>query len=108
MRCMPNEKGTVVLSLKAQHDLRDIANYHKLRVGILSAKKITDKLLDKLDLLADFPDLGTTIPSEQLTNAGYRMLVVDEYLCFYSKRGNESTVHHIVHGSTDYIKILLR
>ncbi|MEG1761955.1 MAG: type II toxin-antitoxin system RelE/ParE family toxin [Hydrogenoanaerobacterium sp.] len=103
---MPNKKSNVFLTLRAQHDLHDIATYYKLRVGTESAKRITDKLLNRIELLADFPELGTVIASELIMKAGYNMLVIEEYLCFYSMQNDMVFVHHIVHGSTDYIKLI--
>lgn len=96
----------VGLSLKAQNDLISIATYYKLQVGPASAKKITDKLLDKIELLGSFPDMGAEVPAKRISAAGFRMLVVGEYLCFYRREQKTVIVHHIVHGSTDYVKNL--
>jgi toxin ParE1/3/4 len=103
---MQNEKFRVTLTLKAQNDLRDIATYHKIKVGSNSAKKITDALLDKLELLGDFPELGARPRVERIAEAGFRFIAVKEYLCFYTITEHVIIVHHIVHGSTDYIKRL--
>lgn len=105
MRSMQNEYE-VVLSLKAQSDLKTIAMYHKIQVGSASAKKITDKLLDKIDLLGSFPDIGAEVASKRISSAEFRMLVVGEYLCFYARQQKTVVVHHIVHGSTNYIRNL--
>lgn len=96
----------VILTLKAQNDLKSIAAYHKMRVGPVSAQKVTSKLLDKIDLLKDFPDLGAYVPSERIAKAGFRMLLAGDYLCFYTQKEGKVIVHHIVHGSTNYIKRL--
>lgn len=88
--------------------MRDIAACHKLMVGTQSAKKITDRLIDGIAKLADFPQMGVTPTSKLVAEAGYKMLIVAEYLCFYSIDGSTVRVHHVVHGSTDYIKATLR
>ncbi|EOS61408.1 MULTISPECIES: type II toxin-antitoxin system RelE/ParE family toxin [unclassified Anaerotruncus] len=97
-------KHKVQLLTEARLQLRDIAAYHLLNVGPQSARKITDRILDAIDKLEDFPEMGTKLPGKRLD--GYRMLVVGRYLCFYHIDGNTVYVSHIVHSSTDYIKKL--
>lgn len=89
---------------EARMQLRDIAAYHLMKVGPQSARKITDRILKAVDDLADFPEMGATIPVKRIK--GYRFLVVNDYLCFYRIEGDTVYVSHIVHGSTDYIKRL--
>ncbi len=85
-------------------ELRDIAVYHKLKVGNNSARRITDRILDALDRLVDFPEMGNTPPSKMIAEAGFRVLIVDDYLCFYQVLDDKVLVYHIAHGSTGYIK----
>ena len=69
---MPKMK--VVLLNEARMELRDIAAYHKLKVGIDSARRITDRILGALDHLIDFPEMGNIPPAK---------MIADDYLCFY-------------------------
>ena len=96
----------VVLLAEARDELRQIALIHKVKVGSKSAKRITDRILEALRKLEDFPTMGTLPPYERIVRAGYRMLIIDDYLCFYAIRGTEVHVVHIVHGSVDYIRRL--
>ncbi|MEY8438165.1 type II toxin-antitoxin system RelE/ParE family toxin [Anaerotruncus colihominis] len=97
-------KHKVHLLTEARSQLRDIAAYHLLNVGPQSARKITDRILDAIDKLEDFPEMGAKLLGKRLD--GYRMLVVGHYLCFYHIDGDTVYVSHIVHRSTDYIKKL--
>jgi toxin ParE1/3/4 len=99
---MPEMK--VVLLNEARMELRDIAAYHKLKVGIDSARRITDRILGALDHLIDFPEIGNVPPAKMIAEAGFRVLIVDDYLCFYQVIDDQVLIYHIVHGSTDYIK----
>jgi toxin ParE1/3/4 len=99
---MPKMK--VVLLNEARMELRDIAAYHKLKVGIDSARRITDRILSALDHLIDFPEMGNIPPAKMIAEAGFRVLIVDDYLCFYQVIDSQIFVYHIVQGSTDYIK----
>ncbi|MCR3923400.1 MAG: type II toxin-antitoxin system RelE/ParE family toxin [Firmicutes bacterium] len=101
---MPKMK--VVLLNEARMELRDIAVYHKLKVGINSARKITDRILGALDRLIDFPEMGNVPPAKMIAEAAFRVLIVDDYLCFYQLVDEQIIVYHIVHGSTNYIKRL--
>ncbi len=99
---MPKMK--LVLLNEARMELRDIAVYHKLKVGIDSARRITDRILGALDRLIDFPEMGNVPPTKMIAEAGFRVLIVDDDLCFYQVIDNQIFVYHIVHGSIDYIK----
>ena len=79
----------VVLLAEARDELRQIALIHKVKVGSKSAKRITDRILEALRKLEDFPTMGTLPPYERIVRAGYRMLIIDDYLCFYAIRGAE-------------------
>ena len=97
-------KHKVLLLTEARLQLRDIAAYHLIKVGPHSARKITGRILDAIDKLEDFPEMCARLPGERLD--GYRMLIVNHYLCFYRIDGEAVYVSHIVHSSTDYIKRL--
>lgn len=97
-------KKKVVLLNEARMELRDIAAYHKLKVGVDSARRITDRILGALDHLIDFPEMGNIPPAKMIAEAGFHTLIVDDDICFYQVIGDQIFVYHIVHGSTDYIK----
>lgn len=101
-------KCKVVLLSEARFQLRDIAMIYKAKVGPSAARKITNRILAALERLEDFPELGTIPRSAMLENAGYRMLIVDDYLCFYSRDKDTVYVNQILHGSVDYVKWLLQ
>ena len=82
----------VVLLAEARDELRQIALIHKVKVGSKSAKRITDRILEALRKLEDFPTMGTLPPYERIVRAGYRMLIIDDYLC--SKIENTSYPPH--------------
>ena len=99
-------KYAVELTLRAQSDLRDIAAFHLVKVGPVSAKNVTTAILDQIELLGAFPEMGSRPMAALIAEASFRYIVVRKYLCFYSVTGETVYVHHIVHGSTDYIKRL--
>ena len=43
------------------------------------------------------------MPEEEwLTKLGYRYIVIDKYLLFYTLEGNTCIIHRIIHGARDY------
>ena len=52
----------VVLLAEARDELRQIALIHKVKVGPKAAKRITDRILEALRKLEDFPTMGTLPP----------------------------------------------
>ncbi|MRS05014.1 type II toxin-antitoxin system RelE/ParE family toxin, partial [bacterium] len=67
----------------AWKELEEIADYHQLVVGPVSARKITDRILDALERLEVFPLSCPYVPDNELKAQDYRMLVCDEYVCIY-------------------------
>lgn len=96
----------VLLLNEARIELRDIAAFRKRKVGATSARKITNRILTALNKLADFPNMGCVPTAKMVATAGFRILIIDDYLCFYLVDGEKILVHHIVNGSTSYIKKL--
>nr|WP_319489318.1 type II toxin-antitoxin system RelE/ParE family toxin [uncultured Caproiciproducens sp.] len=90
----------------AWRELDEIASYHLLVVGKISAKKITDRILGALERLEEFPLSCPYIPDAELKSQEYRMLVCDKYVCIYRVIGDIVYVYHIAHGATEYGKLL--
>jgi plasmid stabilization system protein ParE len=96
----------VELLAPAQRELEEIAHAHLELVGPLSARKITDRIYGALEKLRIYPDLGIACRDRQLAMAGYRMLICENYLCFYRRIAAIIFICHIVDGRADYPKLL--
>ena len=90
----------------AWKELEEITEYHLLMVGQISAKKITDRILNALERLEEFPLSCPYVPDTELKNQDYRMLVCDKYVCIYRLIGETVYVYHIAHGATEYGRLL--
>ena len=100
---MANYRLEIVAS--AWKELDEIASYHLMVVGPSSARKITDKILDALVRLEDFPLSCPYAPDAELENGDYRMLVCGKYVCIYRLIGEIVYVYHITPGTTEYPKL---
>lgn len=90
----------------AWKELDKIASYHLLVVGPISARKITDKILDALSRLEEFHLSCPYAPGAELRDADYRMLVCGKYVCIYRLIGEVVCVYHIANGASEYSKLL--
>ncbi len=103
---MPDsEKYTIDIRPEAWAEISRIADMHLSLVGPDSAKKITDQLLDDIELLASQPYMGMECQEYLLKHDHYRRLVSGVYLCFYRVIGNTVVIYHIVDGRTNYTRL---
>ena len=98
-------KCRVEILPSAWQDLNSIADFHLTMVGAASAQKITDRILDVLEKLEDFPLMGALHQDEVLARMEYRKVLCGDYICIYKLIGEVVYVYRIVHGATDYPKL---
>lgn len=92
----------LVILESAQKEIEDIARVHLNLVGPNSARKITNRILDTLSRLEQFP-LSGVIPQDRiLRNSGYRYVIAGKYICVYRIIGERVCVYHIAHGASNY------
>lgn len=94
-----------ILSL-ALMDIEKIADYHLQMLGPKSAQRITDRLLDAIEKLEDYPLCAVEHSDDFLQKHGFRKLVCGEHVCVYKLISNTVFVYRIVHGSTEYPNLL--
>lgn len=100
-------KCRVELLPAAWQDVDHISDFHLEKVGADSAQRITDKILDGVEGLADFPLMGPPHPDPELAVQGYRKLVLTKtYVAVYRVMEPVVLVYRIVNGTTDYPKLL--
>ncbi|WP_373481546.1 type II toxin-antitoxin system RelE/ParE family toxin [Acetobacterium sp.] len=100
---MPHYK--VVLLAPAKKELEEIAEYHLLVVGVNSARRIVENILAALERLEEFPLSCPLAPDEELKSQNYRILVCDQYICFYRLLGETVFVYHIASWAIEYSKL---
>lgn len=98
-------KYKVELLQPAWDDLAEIAEYYMMAYGVESAKRVTDRILDDLELLREFPLAYNYVPDEDLREEGYRKLISGKYVAIYRLINNVVYVYHIAHIATEYPKL---
>lgn len=103
---MGKQSYEVALLAPAQRELEEIAAVHVQLVGAGSARRMTDQLYHSMERLAQFPLSGALINDKELRREGYRLVISGDYLCIYRLMGETVYIYHIVHGATDYPKLM--
>ncbi len=91
----------------ARVDILDIARYYLEKVGVNSARNITEEIERNIGRLAQFPLMGQTHPDPVLAESGYRKLVITPiHVCIYKVFDDGIYIYRVVSGKTDYPKLL--
>ena len=98
---MPNNNYQVRLLTVAEEDLTEIITYIALENPI-AANTIADKIEKNLLSLAENPHLGRIPRDEEIKNLGYRYLIVQNYILFYTIEKTTIWIHRVLHSSRDY------
>lgn len=71
-----------------------------------AAKSTVDSILDAVDQLESFAEMGPLLSSIANVNGDYRFLATGNYLTFYRVHGSNVYVDRILYGRQDYLRIL--
>ena len=102
---MTPPKYAIRLLRAAEEDLRGIITYIALD-NPSAAAALADKIENRLSRLSSYPLLGKIPDEDELADMGYRFLVVQNYLIFYTIEERVIWVHRIIHGARNYAPLL--
>jgi len=102
---MPASKYNLRLLRAAEEDLSEILNYIAAE-NLSAAVTLTDKIENDLTILSENPFMGRVPRDEEIKNLGYRYLIVQNYIIFYTIEDNTIFVHRILHQARDYKTLL--
>ncbi len=97
----------VVFLHAAERDLSNLFSYieDKLQSPV-AARNIAAKILQRTQMLANFPKLGPNLASTDPKLTGYRYLLVDNYLVIYGVVEEEVYIVRILYARSDYVQLL--
>ena len=72
-----------------------------------AATNLADKIEKNLELLSDNPFLGKSPSDSDLKLFGYRYIIIENYLIFYTIERRTILIHRILHGARNYKSLLL-
>ena len=102
---MSQIKFQVRLLKIAEEDFTEIISYIAAD-NINAANSLADKIEKNLELLSENPKLGRIPRDEEIRNLGYRYIIVQNYIIFYTIEGKSILVHRILHGARNYKTLL--
>jgi toxin ParE1/3/4 len=89
----------------AINDLDEIIDYIKID-SPKAALRILNEIDESIDNLSRFPMVGIIPKDKRLKRLGYRILIVNNYLVFYTIKDIKIEIRRILHSKRDY-KFLL-
>lgn len=70
------------------------------------ASTVLEKIMTKIERLGQFPLMGKRVIHTSLNYYNFRMIVIYPYIAFYRLTNDTIYIYRILHGASDYIKIL--
>jgi toxin ParE1/3/4 len=102
---MPADKYQIRLLRIAEEDLTEIITFIA-DDNQASAIALADKIEKNIELLAGNPLLGRIPRDENIKNLGYRYIIVQNYIIFYTIEERTILIHRILHGARNYKTLL--
>ena len=97
-------KNKLYLSQEAQRDLDEIWDYIASELGnTAAAEQTVGAILDDIDQLRNFAELGVPLFSIARVESDHRVLVTGNYLTFYRVGEKEVYVDRVLYGRRDYL-----
>ena len=98
-------KRKIKVSPIAIKDINEAKEYIR-EENITAVNKFTKRIIDSIENLAEFPELGMELSKKIELKNDYRYLVVDEYIVFYKFNEETVLVYRILSSKRDYMKII--
>ena len=98
-------KCSVEILPTAWEDLKRIEDWYAVQIGVETALKVSDRILDAIERLESFPDSGSFTPDEWLNQQGYRMVICGKHVTIYKRIEKKVYVYHIADTQTEYTKL---
>jgi toxin ParE1/3/4 len=95
---------TIRLLRVGEDDLAEIITFNASDRASAAETMLT-KIEKSIEALTRHPYLGKVPREEELARLGYRYLVVQNYLVFYTIESKTIYVHRILHGAHDYLPL---
>jgi len=90
----------------AEEDFAEII-YYIAAENSKAAEQLANKIEKDLALLSDNPLLGRIPRDADLKALGYRYLIIENHLVFYTLEKRTILIHRILHGARSYKSLLL-
>ena len=69
---------------------------------------VIDRIMDAVDSLKNFAEMGTPLSSVADVGTDYRFLVSGNYMVFYRVQSNDVYIDRVLYGRSDYMSVLFK
>ena len=102
-------KNKIHYSPESRRDLDDIWDYIVSELQNRSAaERVIDRIIDAVDPLKNFAEMGAPLSSIAEIGTDYRFLVSSNYMMFYRVQGNDVYIDRVLYGRSDYMSVLFK
>jgi len=102
---MPKDKYQIRFLRVADEDLTEIISFIASD-NPTAANAIADKIEKNIELLSENSILSRIPRDEDIKNLGYRYIIIQNYIVFYTIEERTILIHRILHGARNYKTIL--
>ncbi|MCD8027077.1 MAG: type II toxin-antitoxin system RelE/ParE family toxin [Erysipelotrichaceae bacterium] len=87
-------------------DLKSIEDYCLLNFGSNTASKVYNQILESIENLEAYPDMGSATPDKWLNEQGYKMFIVSKKcIAIYRHIKDTVYIYHIFDTRRNYTKV---
>ena len=102
-------KNKIHYSPESRRDLDDIWDYIVSELQNRSAaERVINRIIDAVDPLKNFAEMGAPLSSIAEIGTDYRFLVSGNYMVFYRVQGNDVYIDRVLYGRSDYMSVLFK
>ena len=102
-------KNKIHYSPESRRDLDDIWDYIVSELQNRSAaERVINRIIDAVDPLKNFAEMGAPLSSIADIGTDYRFLVSGNYMVFYRVQGNDIYIDRVLYGRSDYMSVLFK
>ena len=102
-------KNKIHYSPESRRDLNDIWDYIVSELQNRSAaERVINRIIDAVDPLKNFAEMGTPLSSIADIGTDYRFLVSGNYMVFYRVQDSDVYIDRILYGRSDYMSVLFK
>ena len=102
-------KNKIHYSPESRRDFDDIWDYIVSELQNRSAAELViNRIIDAVDPLKNFAEMGTPLSSIADIGTDYRFLVSGNYMVFYRVQGNDVYIDRVLYGRSDYMSVLFK
>lgn len=88
---------------EAQREFAELATYYRYQVSLEAVRRFSAKILDSVENLSLFPEMGLLKQDTLMGRYGFRALFIEQYVCIYRISDDCIWIYHITDARKNYI-----